>query len=295
MHAMVDFGTPVAINWVKKGANMKTTEQKMGTTFSQSFKLLHILLTLFFIFILSGCSVRALEFAKRKASPSVTHKDWNLKKVRSAVEQENGDISVCVELYESHNRNKSECYAITMPNTSLLNETKDLATLGFIGENEVGHPPDPYITDYLYPLEKAKKGCQKLEPKKLPADSILPIVKLSLPENDRDQLYTVLNEIKVYGSPKEELFEVKLLKGEEDSSIEINESEAAKYSDVLLVYWPSGMDQEFVQPIGIGGGYESEDESTKLYYMLVPPAIAVDLFLVLMLVTASGGGGWSVN
>ncbi|MBT8370602.1 MAG: hypothetical protein KJO34_06545, partial [Deltaproteobacteria bacterium] len=148
----------------------------------------------------------------------------------------------------------------------------------------------PYITDYLYPLVKAKKGCQKLVAKKLPADSILPIVKLMLSENDRGQLYSMLNELKVYGSPREELFEVKFLKGEEDRSIEMNENGAAKHSDILLIYWPSGMDQEIVQPIGIGGGYESEDESTKLYYLLVPPAVMIDIIIITLALAAQGGG-----
>jgi hypothetical protein len=229
----------------------------------------------------SGCiTPQVLDLAEEKSSPSVRYTDWNLKKVKSAVQQENGDISVIVELYESHQRNTSECYAITLPNPSMLKETTDLETLGFRRKEIVGHPdrdsPDTYINDYLYPLVKAKKGCQELEPKKPPADSILPIVKLTVPEKDSDQLYTLLNELKAHGSPKEKLYEVKFLKGEEDSGVEMNETEVAKYSDVLLIYWPSGMDQEFVQPIGIPGGYESEDESTNLYYLWVPPAVVLD-------------------
>ena len=300
MRAKVDVGTPVAIYWVKKGANMKKTELTIGTATPQSFKLLYISLTLVFIFIVSGCiTPYALDLAEEKSSPSVRYTDWNLKKIRSAVEQENGDISVFAELYESHKRNKSECYAITLPNSSMLKETTDLETLGFRGmlkettdlemvdfrgKEMVGHPdsygPGPYIDDYLYPLAKAKKGCQKLEPKKLPADSILPIVKVTLPEKDRYQLYNILNELKQQGSQKEKLYEVKFLTMEEDSSVEMNENEDTNYSDVLLIYWPSGMDQDSVQPLGIAGGYESEDESTKLYYLLIPPAVTLDLILL---------------
>jgi hypothetical protein len=271
---------------------MKKTELKIGTTTPQSFKLLYISLSFVFIFIVSGCiTPHALDLAEKKSSPSVTYTDWNLKKVRSAVEQENGDISVFAELYESHKRNKSECYAITLPSSSMLKETTDLEKFGFRGKETVEHPDryahDPYITDYLYPLVKAKKGCQELEPQKLPADSILPIVKLTLPEKDSDQLYTLLNELKAHGSPKEKLYEVKFLKSEEDSSAEMNENEAAKYSDVLLIYWPSGMDQEFVQPIRIAGGYESEDKSTNLYYLLVPPAVVLDAIGLMIVAAAS--------
>ena len=261
---------------------MKKIALKNETKTSQTFKLLCIIVSFAFISNLSGCiTSRAVEFAERKASTSFTRTYWNLKKVMSAVEQENGDISVCVELYESHKKDKSDCYIITMPNPSLVRKTTDLASLGFMEENSVEHPSTPYIAEYLYPLEEAKIGCKKLESKKLPADSILPIVKLSLPENDRNQLYSLLNELKLYGSPKEELFEVKFLENDENSSIEMNKSEAAKCPDVLLVYWPSGMDQEFVQPIGIHRGYESVDESTGFYYLLVPPAIMLDAIFIL--------------
>ena len=234
---------------------------------------------------MSGCATAyTLDLAERKASPSISYTDLNISKIRSAVELKNGDVSVCIELYEPHKTNKSECYAITLPNSTMLKETTDLETLGFRGKEMVGHPdsygPGPYIDDYLYPLAKAKKGCQKLEPKKLPADSILPIVKVTLPEKDRYQLYNILNELKQQGSQKEKLYEVKFLTMEEDSSVEMNENEDTNYSDVLLIYWPSAMDQDSVQPLGIAGGYESEDESTKLYYLLIPPAATLDLILL---------------
>ena len=264
---------------------MKKTELKKGTTTPQSLKLLYISLTLVFIFIVSCCiTPRALDLAEEKSSPAITYTDWDIKKVRSAVEQENGDISVIVELYESHKRNTSESYAITLPNASLLKKTTSLEMLGFRGKEMVGHPdscgPGPYIDEYLYPLAKAKKGRQKLEPRKLPIDSIVPIVKVTLPEKDRYQLYNILNGLKQQGSPREKLYEVKFLAMEEDSSVEMNENEDTNYSDVLLIYWPSEMDQDSVQPLGIAGGFESEDESTKLYYLLVPPAVMIDLILL---------------
>ena len=72
---------------------MKKTELKIGTATPQSFKFLYISLSLVFIFIVSGCiTPHALDLAERKSSPVVTYTDWNLKKVRSAVEKENGDI-----------------------------------------------------------------------------------------------------------------------------------------------------------------------------------------------------------
>lgn len=264
---------------------MKKREYKIETKNPKYFKPMCTSLVLIFIFMMSGCATTyTLDLADRKSSPSISHTNLNISKVRSAVEQENGDISVCVELYEPPKTNKSECYAITLPNPSLLKETIDMETLGFRGKDIGGLPdryaPDTYITDYLYSLEKAKKGCQELEPKKLLADSTLPIVKLTLPEKDSDRLYTLLNKLKAQGSAKEKLYEVKFLKNEADSSAEMNENEVTNYSDVLLIYWPSESDQDTVQPLGIAGGYESEDESTKLYYLLIPPAVLLDLILL---------------
>ena len=269
---------------------MKKKALKLGTTNPISFKLLGISLSLVFIFIVSGCiTPHALDLAERKSSPSITYTDWNIKKIRSAVEQENGDISVCVELYESHKSHKSKCYAITLPSYSLL-KTADLTEHGFQGLDIAEQPDkyslDPYIVNYFYPLAKAKKGCHKLESEKLPAGSTLPIVKFTLPERDPRHLYNLLSDLKEEGSPEEKLYEVTFLKKEEDSSVEMNENKTAKYSDVLLIYWPSERDQELVQPIGIAGGYESEDESTNLYYLLVPPAAMLDAIGIMMLAAA---------
>ena len=270
---------------------MKQTELKVRSIKLQSFKLLSISVSFVFICIVSGCiTPHALDLAEEKSSPIVTYTEWNLKSVRSAVEQENGDILVFAELYESLKSNKSECYSIKLPNRSTLKETTDLKTLGFRGKEIIGHPDrnasDTYINEYLYPLVKAKKGCQELKYKKPPADSILPIIKLTVPGKDSDRIYTLLNELEANGSPKEKLYEIKFLRGEENSGGEMNETEVAKYSDVLLIYWPSKIDPEFVQPIGIAGGYESEDESTNLYYLLVPPAVVLDAIGLIIVAAA---------
>ena len=264
---------------------MKETEIIIRIITPQSFKLLSISLSIIFIFIVSGCVTQhALDLAEKKSSPYITYKDWYLKKVRSAIEQENGDISVVVELYESHKSNKSKCYEITLPNSSILKETSGLESLGFMGTEIIEHPdkyaPDDYFTVYSYPLVKAKKGCQEFQPKKLSAVSLLPIVKLALPEKGSGNIYTLLNEAKENGSPNEKLYEVTFLKGEEDSSAEMNETESEKISDVLLIYWSSETDQGVVQPLGIAGGYESENESTYLYYLFVPPTVVLDLILL---------------
>ncbi len=271
---------------------MKKKELKISAAIPKYFKLIYISLFLVFTFIVSGCiTPHALDLAERKSSPSITYTDWNISEVKSAFEHANGDISVCVELHEPHKTNQSESYAITLPGAALLEKTTDLAALGFMGKKSAENPdtqsPDPDINAYFYPLAKAKKGCHGWESKKPVADSVRPIVKLTLPEKDRDQLYALLNELKEQASPEEKLYEVTFLKTQEDSGVGINENEVTTHPDVLLIYWPPEIDQELAEPLGIAGGYESEDESTNLYYLLVPPAAVLDAIGLMILAAAS--------
>ena len=67
-----------------------------------------------------------------------------------------------------------------------------------------------------------------------------------------------------------------------------NDSRATGYPEVLLIYRPPGAGQEITDPIAIAGGYESKDESTNLYYMLVPPAVIIDAVVIMILCSAYG-------
>lgn len=265
---------------------MKNKEFKLDASASKYFNLLLIPTILFFSFMMSGCAVTpyAVDFAEEKALPAITHTDWNISKVKSAVEQDNGVVSVCIELYESDQKNNSEYYTVNLPNSSVLKETTDLRALGFKGNGIVGNSdsegPDPYILEYLYPLAIATKGCRKLESEKMPAGSMLPIVKLTFPDQDRDKLYSFLNEHNEQGPEREKLYEVTFVKMKEDRIADMNDNDPTRHSDVFLIYWPSETDQNLVKPIGLSGGYESEDESTNLYYLLVFPAMVVDLILL---------------
>ena len=264
---------------------MKKKNFQMEISTPKSFMLLFTALSLGFISFLSGCvTSAALLLAGEKSRPVITYTEWNISMVKSAVEQENGDISVCIEFFESDKANQSEYYVINMPGPSLLKETTDLETIGLREKKVAGHPdgdsPDPNIHHYLYPLAKAEKGCHKLEPSKFPADSKIPLVKLTLPEKERYRLYTFLDELKLQGSPEKKLYEIKFLNAKEDSDVEMNDTKVTEYSDVMLIYWPSDADQEIVYPLVLAGGYESEDESTNFYYLLVPPAVMIDLFVL---------------
>ena len=264
---------------------MKTIEYKLKAPISKYFTLLLIPLIFVLSFMMSGCATPyALGLAEEKATPSFTYTDWNISKVRSAAEHENGDISVCMELYESDKKNKSEFYTVNLPNSSVSKEAADKEALGLrvkqIDWDPDSDTPDAYIPEYLYPMVKAAKGCRKLESDELSADSKLPIVKLTFPEQDRSKLYAFLNEHNKQGSEREKLYEVQFVKMKEDRIAGMNDNEPTGHPDVLLIYWPSETDQNYVQPLGLAGGYESEDDSTNLYYLLVPPAIMMDLILL---------------
>lgn len=248
-------------------------------------------LSLFFVSLISGCATdAALKLARQKSAPTITYKEWGISGVTSAVKQKNGDIGVCLELLEHNNANKTERHAIYLPVVSLLEEKTDLETFGFSEIKVAGHcdgaSTDRRIAEYLYPMPEAEKGCRKLESSKYPADSILPIVEIVLPVKDRSRLYSFLNELEAQGVSGEKLYEVKFLHPQKDAWDKTKDSRAAEYSDVLLVYRPSGMGQDIVAPFAIAGGYESEDESTNLFYLLVPPAFALDAIVVMVILAA---------
>ena len=60
--------------------------------------LILIFLAMASLFYLNGCTItpKALQLPNEKAAPQYEY--WNIKRVVSAVKQENGDISFCVEL-----------------------------------------------------------------------------------------------------------------------------------------------------------------------------------------------------
>lgn len=81
---------------------------------------------------------------------------------------------------------------------------------------------------------------------------------------------------------KERIFEVSFVFDEEDTEKDAdadndevldNSTEGSK--DISLIYWPAQIDQQGIQPIIISGVYE--DNSTSLYYLMVPLAFAGDV------------------
>jgi len=69
-----------------------------------------------------------------------------------------------------------------------------------------------------------------------------------------------------------------------------DEETSAVEKSILLVYWPPLTSDRLPKPIGIAGAYE--DESTNLYYLLVPPAIALDCMVLALQILAQGGSGY---
>lgn len=269
---------------------MKTKEFRKDNTTPKVFELLYIFLSLFFMIIVSGCMTpMALELADEKSAPSMTYTNWNINRVESAVEQENGDLSVYVELENPYKPNKTECYVINLPVSSLLSNAMDSQALGFPGDNKIELPDrnthNQYIGSYYYPIDKEEKNSQKFESHKLSGVTTLPILRLTVPDKDRARLYTLLNGLRKQGGTDEKLYEVRFIKNAQEASNGMDEAEAMTDSETLLIYWPPETKQLSVQPLCIAGGYTSKDESTHAYYLLVPPAIMVDLILI-------GLSGW---
>ena len=59
---------------------------------------------------------------------------------------------------------------------------------------------------------------------------------------------------------------------------EIMENRAKRSKDISLIFWPARTDQQLIRPIVITGVYE--DNSTGLYYLMVPFAFAGDVVAV---------------
>lgn len=263
--------------------NESQIERLPGITF-----LLLTALALSFVSIISGCVTdAALKLARQKSSPAITYTEWGISSVPSAVKHKNGDIGVCLELFKYKNVNQRERYAINLPESALLWERTDLETIGFSQIKVVGHSDGdatgPPIAEYLYPMAKSAKGCRKLNSSKNPTASLIPVVELTAPEEERSRLHTFLSELDAQGSPEEKLYEITFLKTKEAGADKTNNTRATGYSEVLLVYRPSGTVPEIMDPIAIAGGYESKDESTNLYYMLVPPAVILDAAIIMIL------------
>ena len=74
-----------------------------------------IFLLLASLLYLNGCTLtpKALQLANEKAAPQYEY--WNIKRIEAAANQENGDVSLCVELNNAGEIEEPNLYSITIP------------------------------------------------------------------------------------------------------------------------------------------------------------------------------------
>jgi len=239
-----------------------------------------ILLALVLLFYFSGCTAQALQLAKEKASPE-NAKYWKIKNVVSAIKKENGDISVCIELSESGTGGKPRLNILTLPRSILTGDVNTIESFRL----RPGECPFDNATCYWYPIEKMKPGCESDGPDTLSSASIVPVENISVNHKSGHQLYTLLEMLNKNQPMTEKIYEVRFVFDEEDtkteketSNDEVIDSKTKGSKDISFIYWPAHIGQQDIREMCIAGAYE--DNSTVIYYLMVPLAFAGDVVVV---------------
>ena len=239
-----------------------------------------IFLVMASLFYLNGCTNKAMQIAEHKASPeNIAH--WKIKRVVSAVKHENRDISVCIELIEYGKIGEPKPYAISLPLSGLSGNTADFEGFGLRLE-------ECFLDDascYGYPMEKTEDGCGSVDPGISSSVTDIAVEKISVNTKSRHQLYNLILHSNKNQSIKETIFEADFEFDEEDTEkdadndkVIANRTEGTK--KISLIYWPDQIDK----PIIISSVYE--DNRTRLYYLMVPLAVAGDLALEITIMAA---------
>jgi hypothetical protein len=230
-------------------------KKRLPIDFSIVEYLVLIFLALASLFYFNGCVTdKALKLAKEKASPE-NIEYWKIRRVVSAVRQEKGDISICLELEKASKKRESKLLALTIPVAVSTGEIDRYKGFGL----RPGECPLSNNLCYWYPVEKAAKRCDKISKGNLSARSILPIERLTV--GSQNQLSDLLHSYHQNAQSADKICEVSYASEE-----------------VIVIYWPARNDRESVRPIGIAGVYE--DKSTNLYYLTLPAAFAGDVVIV---------------
>lgn len=233
---------------------------------------------------LGACATpRAMNYAKSKASPSNVV-EFSIGKVHSAQIYENSDISVLVQL-DNLNHPKSGLYRMTVPFPCLAGKTDAIGSFGF---REKYTPYVSGLPSYLYPMVKANKVNEEVVTMKDSPASPVPIEELDVHRDQTERVLELLGDLSRDPSGAQKVYVVNLLSDDAGKQYE-KELGNTVDKDILLVCLPPLSSGSPLQPIAIAGAYE--DESTNLYYLLVPPAIAVDAFLTALAVAVYAAGG----
>ena len=231
-----------------------------------------------------ACEDFAVKIVKFIAGKDPEVKPTSIKKiksVKSAVKQENGDIKVCVGFENSRGFRSSESCIINLPLSSLKDGVADLETLGFRKEGckgnivytEYDYGRQKYCTDdiiyYLFPIEKAPKGCSQISSESLKMESVLPIEKLTVDSEKISQLSSLLKSRNKEHPYLERVYEINFVSDEEGIPIEkeddgTKEELGKSAQEIRLVYYPPQIAQEATNmpifPMGFSGGYDREDQ-----------------------------------
>jgi len=272
------------VNEKKESITMSKLKYMVDLLTSNFFKFVCASLVIALQFYVSGCATpKAWDLAKRKASPTnCTY--LKITDVHSAVEQKNGDISICVDLDGLDDGTESKSYTLTLPVSLLAEDTTNVETLGF--------RPSLFssVDTYWYPIEKATRGCVASNSEHGSPESLPPIERLTLPAETKYQLRDIMSNLaREQEKPKklyevtfhEEALEVGLYSYDRATGKMVFE-QSKENKEVILVYYPSRAGREDISPLIIAGGYE--DTKTNRYYLLVPPALAFDAALLAAMV-----------
>ena len=233
---------------------------------------------------LSGCTTTALQLAREKASAE-NSEYWNINYVVSAAKQQNGNISVCVELNDSGETGMPQLNTLTLPLSMI---TADRNAIEKLGLRPAACPFDD-ARCYWYPIKKAKRGCQPVDAETSSAGSIVPVEKFIANNKGRNLRYRLSNDSNKHPQTTEKIYELSFQTDKRDIEPEMDSDEAMDCTETgpkenLLMYWSTQIDSRSYRPIIITGAYE--DNSTNLYYLLVPPAFVGDVVAVTAIIAA---------
>ena len=259
-------------------------QKKLSTDFNIPKFLAFTFLAFASLFWLNGCTITALELAEEKASPE-NCEYWKMNRVISAIKQENGNISVCIELNDPGETKVPQSNTITLPHLILIGDTKAMERFRL----RPGVCPFDGLSCYWYPIEKAKTGCESFAAGSLSSTLVLPVEKISVNNKDRNRLYDLLNDANKNQQVTDKIYQVSFVSDKEDLKKEMDPDETIDTGktgseNITLTHWPVREDRRGFQPIIIAGAYE--DNSTNLYYLLIPLAFVGDVVVATVAVMA---------
>ena len=258
-------------------------QKKLQTDANTKTSLVLFILAITSLLYLYGCTEKALQLAREKASPqNIEYR--KIKGIISAVRQENDDIAVCIELNDFVEKKESKLITIVLPSDILSGDYSTFNKSKFLLEKcQIGS-----ITCFWYPIKKAKSGCETSGSESLLSTSVIPVEEFEIHIKDRNQLYDLLTQVDENRPVAEKIYAVSFMSDTEGRkkkpvSDEAVHAKEIQSGDTVLIYRPARKGRYGLPPISILGAYE--DNSTSMYYLLVPVALAADVTAAIVVIT----------